>query len=159
MRRLLATAALLLLSNVAEACRCQPAIMNVSERMVSDYRNIARVFPYELRFIKSEENSHLDIALQGKVKILEVYKGSTESELKFTSTDFISSCALTLHFGVEYILAWNDEISLDSCSLNWVQLHRIGGRLSIEHAKPIVTNSTDAEIANMIKRRGKLPFQ
>lgn len=139
------------LANTAEACRCSaPA---PSEENISHYQNIARVVPFELKVTNFIENSEEDMAVEGKVKVLEIYKGNAESVLPFKSAEFLSSCAKALKLGRDYVIFWNEDISPSPCSINWTELARIGWPMFKGNRPPLVNHLTHAEIVEEIKRR------
>ena len=43
--------------------------------------------PYELRVVNFIENTEEDMAIEGMVKVLEIYKGSAESVIPFKSSE------------------------------------------------------------------------
>jgi hypothetical protein len=136
-------------ANIAEACRCSN-LMSTDE-MVSHYQNIARVVPFELKIINFIENTKENIAAEGKVKTLEIYKGSADSVLAFKSNVMGSNCGRTLEVGREYILLWNTDIALSACSNNWVELNYYNWPKFKGNRPPLVNYLTSAEIIEKIK--------
>lgn len=137
--------------NIAEACRCSAPLPTVDN--ISNYRNIARVVAFELKVINFIENTEEDMAVEGKVKVLEIYKGSAESVLSFKSSELLSNCGKTLKLGRDYMIFWNEDISPSPCSINWTELKRIGWPMFKGNRPPLVNHLTDAEIIEEINRR------
>jgi hypothetical protein len=141
-------------TNIAEACRCSTP--EPTEENISHYQNIARVVLFELKIVNFIEATKEDMAAEGKIKVLEIYKGSTEPMLSFKSSEFLSSCGKNLELGRDYILAWNEEISLNSCSINWIKLNRIRWPEFKGNRPPLVNRLTSAEIIQKINGKNGL---
>lgn len=138
-------------ANIAQACRCWAP--PPTEENISQYRNIARVVPYELRVVNFIENTEEDMAIEGMVKVLEIYKGSAESVIPFKSPEPLSSCGQTLKLGRDYVIFWNDDISPSPCTINWTELKRIGWPMFKGNRPPFVNHLTNTEIIKEINKR------
>ncbi len=138
-------------ANIAQACRCWAP--PPTEENISQYQNIARVVPYELRVTNFIENTEEDIAIEGMVKVLEIYKGSAESVIPFKSAEPLSSCGQTLKLGRDYVIFWNDDISPSPCTINWTELKRIGWPMFKGNRQPLVNHLTNTEIIKEINKR------
>jgi hypothetical protein len=151
MKLFIAILASMFFANIAEACRCRAP--QPTEENISQYQNIARVVPFELKVINFIENTEEDMAVEGIVKVLEIYKGSAESVIPFKSASPLSSCGPTINLGRDYVIFWNDDISPSSCTINWTELNRIDWPRFKGNRPPLVNHLTNTEIINEINKR------
>ena len=100
-----------------------------------------------------KEKTEEDMAVEGTVKVLEIYKGSAESVMPFKSASPLSSCGPTINLGRDYVIFWNDDISPSPCTINWTELKRIGWSRFKGNRPPLVNHLSNTKIIKEINKR------